>query len=133
MVLLRRLVPLVAVLGCGSVEPLGPWPTTIATGGGTDDGCIADDTGAPATGADTSGTAGTSDATPPSCDESTTDIGCVAGSEGCPCTGGGGCEFGLKCLSEVCVLDCPVGAPGCPCTQGGGCDPNLECVDDVCE
>jgi hypothetical protein len=122
--------------GCGSVEPYGPWPTTLATGGGEDDeGCAPTDTGTPstATGADTSGTAGTSDAMPPSCDESTTEVECIEGTEGCPCTIGGACDAPFVCLSEVCVLDCPIGAAGCPCTDGGGCDPNLMCVDAICE
>lgn len=136
MLLLRRaaLPVLVALLAaapaCGGVEPLGTWPTTIATGGSTGDDCVAA-TGGPATGADTSGTAGTGGATP-SCDDSTTAVECIEGMEGCPCTIGGACDMGLTCLSEVCVLDCPVGLAGCPCTPGGGCDPGLSCVDDVC-
>jgi hypothetical protein len=119
----------VALVACGSVEPVFP-VTTLQTGS---EGCTpADDDSADAGGtADTSGTTGASAPAPDGCDSSTG--ACVPGEESCPCTSGGACDLGLMCISEVCVQDeCPIGTAGCPCTQGGGCDPDLSCVADLC-
>ncbi len=39
-----------------------------------------------------------------SCGDSTAGNSCPDGSEGCPCPEGGGCDDGLSCISQVCVV-----------------------------
>jgi hypothetical protein len=55
---------------------------------------------------------------------------CIDGAAGCACTAGG-CDSGLVCVDDVCVVDpgC-VGAAGCVCGSDGACDAGLSCGDD---
>jgi hypothetical protein len=132
---------------CGTVDPVDPVaPGPFETTGHRDDPSTPSTTSSGVTlitvGAtdDSTGSDGSEEGSSSTGLDGTTGGGtdpCPVGSEGCRCAAGSTCDFGLACLSMICVdpgPHCPVGSEGCPCTRSGTCDTGLQCLanENVC-